>query len=82
VEGIPRSVVMPTEATEARQGSMYGYFWPPPPQVLPKTLIEKAIFSDEPFTFWGSGAQICRPPISSSSTPTLSRRRRAAARST
>ena len=58
-KGFPRSVVMPTEATEARQGSMYGYFWPPPPQVLPKTLIEKAIFSDEPFTFWGSGAQIC-----------------------
>ncbi|MGI5940422.1 MAG: molybdopterin-dependent oxidoreductase [Thermoleophilia bacterium] len=58
-KGFPRSVVMPTEATEARQGSMYGYFWPPPPQVLPKTLIEKAIFSEEPFTFYGSGAQIC-----------------------
>jgi anaerobic selenocysteine-containing dehydrogenase len=58
-KGFPRSVVIPTEATEARQGSMYGYFWPPPPQVLPKTLIEKAIFSDEPFTFYGSGAQIC-----------------------
>lgn len=58
-KGFPRSVVMPTEATEARQGSMYGYFWPPPAQVLPKTLIEKAIFSDEPFTFYGSGAQIC-----------------------
>jgi anaerobic selenocysteine-containing dehydrogenase len=58
-KGFPRSVVMPTEATEARQGSMYGYFWPPPPQVLPKTLIEKAIFSEEPFSFYGSGAQIC-----------------------
>jgi anaerobic selenocysteine-containing dehydrogenase len=58
-KGFPRSLVMPTEATEARQGSMYGYFWPPPPQVLPKTLIEKAIFSEEPFTFYGSGAQIC-----------------------
>jgi anaerobic selenocysteine-containing dehydrogenase len=58
-KGFPRSVAMPTEATEARQGSMYGYFWPPPPQVLPKTLIEKAIFSDEPIKFWGSGAQIC-----------------------
>lgn len=58
-KGFPRSVVMPTEATEARQGSMYGYFWPPPPQILPKTLIEKAIFSDVPIKFWGSGAQIC-----------------------
>jgi len=58
-KGFPRSVVKPTEATEARQGSMYGYFWPPPAQILPKTLIERAIFSEEPFTFYGSGAQIC-----------------------
>ncbi len=58
-KGFPRSVATPNEATEARQGSMYGYFWPPPPQVLPKTLIEKAIFSDEPIKFMGSGAQIC-----------------------
>jgi len=58
-KGFPRSVVTPNEATEARQGSMYGYFWPPPPQVLPKTLIERAIFAEGPLTFYGSGAQIC-----------------------
>ncbi len=57
-KGFPRSVVTPDESP-ARRGSMYGYFWPPPPQVLPKTLIERAIFSDTPIKWHCSGAQIC-----------------------
>lgn len=57
-KGFPRMAATPTEEP-ARRGSMYGYFYPPPPQVLPKTLIEKAIFSDKTITWHGSGAQIC-----------------------
>jgi anaerobic selenocysteine-containing dehydrogenase len=57
-KGFPRAVEMPTE-TPARQGSYYGWFFPPPPQVLPKTLIQKAILSDEPINWYGSSAQVC-----------------------
>jgi anaerobic selenocysteine-containing dehydrogenase len=57
-KGFPRASVKPDERA-ARQGSYYGYFFPPPPQVLPKTLIQKAILSDEPITWYGSGAQLC-----------------------
>ncbi len=56
--GFPRAMVMPDEKP-ARQGSMYGWFFPPPPQVLPKTLIQKAILSDEPISWYGSSAQMC-----------------------
>jgi trimethylamine-N-oxide reductase (cytochrome c) len=57
-KGFPRAEVMPDERP-ARQGSMYGWFYPPPPQVLPKTLIDKAILSDKPITWYGSSAQVC-----------------------
>ncbi|MFC1905444.1 molybdopterin-dependent oxidoreductase [Chloroflexota bacterium] len=57
-KGFPRAMVKPDE-TPARQGSMYGWFFPPPPQVLPKTLIHKAILSDKPISWYGSSAQIC-----------------------
>ena len=57
-KGFPRAMAMPTEIP-ARQGSYYGWFFPPPPQVLPKTLIQKAILSDEPISWYGSSAQIC-----------------------
>jgi anaerobic selenocysteine-containing dehydrogenase len=57
-KGFPRAVVTPDERP-ARQGSYYGWFYPPPPQVLPKTLIDKAILSDEPISWYGSSAQIC-----------------------
>lgn len=57
-KGFPRAKMMPDERP-ARQGSMYGWFYPPPPQVLPKTLIEKAILSDEPISWYGSSAQVC-----------------------
>ena len=56
--GFPRAMVMPDERP-ARQGSMYGWFFPPPPQMLPKTLIQKAILSDEPISWYGSSAQMC-----------------------
>ena len=56
--GFPRATVMPDERP-ARQGSYYGWFFPPPPQVLPKTLIQKAILSDEPISWYGSAAQMC-----------------------
>jgi len=56
--GFPRPMVMPDERP-ARRGSMYGWFFPPPPQILPKTLIQKAILSDEPISWYGSSAQIC-----------------------
>jgi molybdopterin guanine dinucleotide-containing S/N-oxide reductase-like protein len=51
-QGYPRAVVQPTEKP-ARQGSMYGV-WPPPKQIIPKTLVHTAIHSDKPITFWGS----------------------------
>jgi trimethylamine-N-oxide reductase (cytochrome c) len=57
-KGFPRAVVMPDERP-ARQGSYYGWFFPPPPQVLPKTLIQRAILSDEPINWYGSSAQVC-----------------------
>ena len=57
-KGFPRAKAMPDERP-ARQGSMYGWFYPPPPQVLPKTLIERAILSDEPISWYGSSAQVC-----------------------
>jgi anaerobic selenocysteine-containing dehydrogenase len=57
-KGFPRAMAMPTE-TPARQGSYYGWFFPPPPQVLPKTLIQRAILSDGPINWYGSSAQIC-----------------------
>jgi len=56
--GFPRAMVMPDEKP-ARQGSYYGWFFPPPPQILPKTLIQKAILSDEPISWYGSTAQMC-----------------------
>ncbi len=51
-QGYPRAVVKPDEKP-ARQGSMYGV-WPPPPQLLPKTLIHTAILSDKPISWYGS----------------------------
>jgi trimethylamine-N-oxide reductase (cytochrome c) len=50
--GYPRTMVRPDERP-ARQGSMYG-IWPPPPQMLPKTLIHTAILSDKPISWYGS----------------------------
>jgi molybdopterin guanine dinucleotide-containing S/N-oxide reductase-like protein len=58
-KGFPRSRIMPDERP-ARQGSMYGWFYPPPPQVLPKTLIERAILNNgKPISWYGSSAQVC-----------------------
>jgi anaerobic selenocysteine-containing dehydrogenase len=37
---------------------MYGIF-PPPPQMLPKTLVHKAILSDEPISWYGSTTIWC-----------------------
>jgi trimethylamine-N-oxide reductase (cytochrome c) len=51
-QGYPRAMVQPTEKP-ARQGSMYGV-WPPPKQLIPKTLVHTAIQSDQPISFWGS----------------------------
>jgi len=56
--GFPRAMVMPDEKP-ARQGSYFGWFFPPPPQILPKTLIQQAILSDEPISWYGSTAQMC-----------------------
>ncbi len=56
--GFPRAMVMPDEKP-ARQGSYFGWFFPPPPQILPKTLIQEAILSDEPISWYGSTAQMC-----------------------
>ncbi len=56
-QGYPRAMVKPDEKP-ARQGSMYGIF-PPSPQVLPKTLVHKAILSDEPISWHGSTAIWC-----------------------
>ncbi|MFC1901908.1 molybdopterin-dependent oxidoreductase [Chloroflexota bacterium] len=57
--GYPRAVVAPDEKP-ARRGPMYSVF-PPSPQVLPKTLIHKAILSDEPISWYGSSA--IRSPV-------------------
>jgi len=56
--GFPRAMTMPDEKP-ARRGSYYGWFFPPPPQIVPKTLIQKAILSDEPISWYGSTAQMC-----------------------
>ncbi|MFC1902185.1 molybdopterin-dependent oxidoreductase [Chloroflexota bacterium] len=49
--GYPRNLVNP-RLLAARQGAYYG-FYPAPPQVLPKTLVDKAILSDEPLSWYG-----------------------------
>lgn len=54
-KGFPRTTAKPDERPASR-GNMYGYLASPPPQVLPKTLIQKAILSDVPITWFGSGA--------------------------
>jgi trimethylamine-N-oxide reductase (cytochrome c) len=56
-QGYPRAMAKPDERP-ARQGSMW-LVWPPPPQILPKTLIQKAILSDEPITWYGSTTIWC-----------------------
>ena len=53
----PRTLFTPNEKP-ARQGSMYGVF-PPPPQFLPKTLVHKAILSEEPLSWYGSTTIWC-----------------------
>jgi anaerobic selenocysteine-containing dehydrogenase len=56
--GFPRATVMPDERP-ARQGHYFGWFYPPPPQILPKTFVQRAILTDKPFSWYGSGAQMC-----------------------
>jgi molybdopterin guanine dinucleotide-containing S/N-oxide reductase-like protein len=55
--GFPRTVVKPDEHP-ARQGEVDSKF-PPPPQFIPKTLIEKAILSDDPISWYGCVAAWC-----------------------
>ncbi|MFC1902176.1 molybdopterin-dependent oxidoreductase [Chloroflexota bacterium] len=51
-EGFPRAIMKPNEKP-ARRGPMYSVY-PPPPQTIPKTLIQKAILADEPISWYGS----------------------------
>ena len=59
--GTPRPMATPA-VEESRRGmtpAMYPGVFPPPPQSLPKTLIHKAILSDEPISWYGSSAIWC-----------------------
>ncbi len=59
--GTPRPAVMP-DVMESRRGispAMDPGVFPPPAQFIPKTLIHKAILSDEPISWYGSTAIWC-----------------------
>ncbi|MFC1942016.1 molybdopterin-dependent oxidoreductase [Chloroflexota bacterium] len=56
-KGFPRSTVQPDEHP-ARRGEVDSFF-PPPAQSIPKTLIEDAILSDEPISWYGCTAAWC-----------------------
>ncbi|MFC1901886.1 molybdopterin-dependent oxidoreductase [Chloroflexota bacterium] len=57
--GMPRKIVKPDEHP-ARQGEIDSIVPPPPPpQIIPKTLIEDAILSDEPISWYGCNAAWC-----------------------
>jgi anaerobic selenocysteine-containing dehydrogenase len=59
--GLPRAAASihkllgPNKMNVATRGNMWHVF-PPPPQCIPKTLIQKAILGDEPISWYGSPA--------------------------
>ncbi|MBN1189679.1 MAG: molybdopterin-dependent oxidoreductase [Dehalococcoidales bacterium] len=59
--GLPRpaasmhKLLAPNKMNVATRGNMWHVF-PPPAQCIPKTLIQKAILSDEPISWYGSPA--------------------------
>jgi len=56
-QGYPRAMAKPDEKPASKHGTNIMY--PPPPQFLPKTLIDKAIISDKPISWYGSTAIWC-----------------------